>query len=76
MQLAPLLPDGARLLIRRGSADRGLLVGFDEVWALLSDRALMRGDAGVSIWLPEFEVYGEGDTYAEAKSELLDEARA
>lgn len=50
------------------------------MWALLSDRAftpqVMRGDAGVSIWLPEFEVYGEGDTYAEAKSELLDDVRA
>jgi hypothetical protein len=80
LQLAPLLLDGAGLLIRCGSADRGLLLGFDEVWALLSDRAftpqVMRGDAGVSIWLPEFEVYGEGDTYAEAKSELLDDVRA
>ena len=67
-------------VIRRGASDRGLLVGLDEVWALLVDRAftpqVMRGDEGVSIWLPEFEVYGEGDTYAEAKAELLQEVRA
>lgn len=67
-------------LIRRGRDDRGLLVGLDEVWAMVADRAfnpqVMRGDEGVSIWLPEFEVYGEGDTYAEAKDELLDEVRA
>jgi len=67
-------------VIRRGAEDRGLLVGLDEVWALVADRAfspqVMRGESGVSIWLPEFEVYGEGDTYAEAKTELLDEVRA
>ncbi len=67
-------------VIRRGTSDRGLLVGFDEVWALLADRSfspqVMRGDEGVSIWLPEFEVYGEGDTYAEAKAELVGEVRA
>lgn len=67
-------------VIRRGAADRGLLVGLDEMWTLLADRAfspqVMRGEAGVSIWLSEFEVYGEGDTYVEAKAELLDEVRA
>jgi Antitoxin of toxin-antitoxin, RelE / RelB, TA system len=66
-------------VIRRGRDDRGLLMGFDEVWAMVADREfapqVMRGDEGVSIWLPEFEVYGEGDTYAEAKTELLDEVR-
>lgn len=67
-------------VIRRGRDDRGLLVGLDEVWQLVADRTfspqLMHGDGGVSIWLPEFEVYGEGDTYAQAKDELLDEVRA
>jgi predicted RNase H-like HicB family nuclease len=67
-------------VIRRGAADRSLLVGLDDMWALLGDRRfspqVMRGEAGVSVWLPEFEVYGEGDTYAEAKAELLEEARA
>lgn len=67
-------------VIRRGADDRGLLVGLDEMWALLADRTfapqVMRGEGGVSIWLAEFEVYGEGDAYAEAKAELLDEVRA
>jgi hypothetical protein len=66
-------------VIRRGRDDRGLLVGLDEVWAMVSDRAfspqVMRGDEGVSIWLPEFDVYGEGETYADAKADLLGEVR-
>ena len=70
----------APLLIRRGSSDLGVLLGSDEVWALLRERGfspqIMRGDGSVSIWLPEFEIYGEGSTYAEAKAELLDEVRA
>jgi Antitoxin of toxin-antitoxin, RelE / RelB, TA system len=68
------------LAIRRGSEDLGLLLGRDEAWALLADRSfspeVMRGEGSVSIWLPEFAVYGEGATYAEAKSDLLDEVRA
>jgi hypothetical protein len=67
-------------VIRRGRDDRGLLVGLDEVWAMVADREftpqVIRGDEGVSIWLPQFEVYGEGDTYVDAKHELLDEVRA
>lgn len=67
-------------IIRRGRDDRGLLVGFDEVWALVSDRRfspqVMRAEDGVSIWLPEFALYGEGETYADAKADVLDEVRA
>lgn len=66
-------------VIRRGVDDMGLLVGLDEVWALVAERSfcpqVMRGDGGVSIWLPEFEVFGEGDNYAEAKLALLHEVR-
>lgn len=66
-------------VIRRGADDRGLLVGLEEMWALLADRTfspqVLRSETGVSVWLPEFEVYGEGDTFAEAKAELLDEVR-
>jgi antitoxin YefM len=67
------------LAIQRGSEDIGLLLGRDEAWALLSDRSFspeaMRGDGSVSIWLPEFALYGQGTTYAEAKRDLLDEVR-
>ena len=66
-------------VIRRGREDRGLLVGLDEAWEMLADRSfspqVMRGEDGVSIWLPEFEVYGEGAGYAEAKAQLLEEVR-
>jgi Antitoxin of toxin-antitoxin, RelE / RelB, TA system len=67
------------LAIQRGSEDLGLLLGRDEAWALLADRSfspeVMRGDGSVSIWLPEFALYGQGATYAEAKTDLLDEVR-
>lgn len=69
----------APLVIQRGSEDLGLLLGRDEAWALLADRSftpeVMRGDGSVSVWLPEFAVYGEGTTYAEARADLLDEVR-
>jgi len=67
------------LAIQRGSEDLGLLLGHDEAWALLADRSftpeVMRGDGGVSIWLPEFALYGQGATYAEARADLLGEVR-
>lgn len=66
-------------VIRRGRHDAGVLMGVDELWVLLSDRTftpqVMRGDDAVAIWLPEFEIYGEGATFAEAKEELLGEVR-
>jgi len=67
------------LAIQRGSEDLGLLLGRDEAWALLADHSfspeVMRGDDSVSIWLPEFALYGQGATYAEARADLLDEVR-
>lgn len=46
---------------------------------MVSDRGfspqVIRGDEAVSIWLPEFEVYGEGPTYADAKAAVLVEVR-
>lgn len=66
-------------LIRRGRDDLGLLLGADEVLAILSDRSfhpqVMRGEGSVSIWLPEFELYGQGASYAEAREDLLGEVR-
>jgi hypothetical protein len=66
-------------VIRRGRDDVGLLVGHDEILAMLADRSfhpqVVGGDGSVSIWLPEFEIYGQGDTYAEAKEDLVGEAR-
>jgi hypothetical protein len=67
------------LMIQRGASDRGLLIGEDEVLALLADRQfnpeVLRGEGSVSIWLPELEIYGQGSSYAEAKEDLLSEVR-
>lgn len=70
----------APLAITRGSEDIGILLGSDEVWALLTERSfspkvLRAGDGEVNIWLPEFAIYGQGATYAAAKADLLDEVR-
>jgi len=66
-------------VIRRGRDDLGMLAGLDEIWALVRDLPftpqVMRGENSVSIWLPEFEIYGQGDSYAEAKEDLVGEAR-
>lgn len=69
----------APLAISRGVGDLGLLLGRDEVWALLSDHSfspqVMRSDGEVSVWLPEFAIYGQGTSYADAKQDLLEEVR-
>ena len=51
--------------IERGSRDRGLLLGNDEVMLLVagkdfSPEVFMGTGELVSIWLPEFELYGDG----------------
>jgi len=67
------------LAIKRGSQDLGVLLGRDEALALVGDRTfnpeVMRSEGGVSIWLPEFALYGEGQNYAAAKEDLLSETR-
>lgn len=66
-------------VIRRGRNDVGLLVGGEEILAILADHSfhpqVMRGDGSVSIWLPEFEIYGQAGTFAEAKNDLVEEVR-
>ena len=67
--------------IERGSRDRGLLLGNDEVMLLVagkdfSPEVFMGTGELVSIWLPEFELYGEGESFDVAKADLLDEVRA
>jgi hypothetical protein len=67
------------LVIQRGSADLGLLVGRDEAWTLVAQHdfhpEVLRGNGSVSIWLPEFELYGQGVLYQEAKQDLLADVR-
>ncbi len=66
--------------IERGSGERGLLIGFDEVRLLLDPYAFttevfFEPDA-VSIWLPELQLYGRGATFEDAQADLVDEVNA
>lgn len=68
------------LLITRGSApDRALLIGESEAVAMVRDRRfapeVMRAEGSVSVWLPEFCLYGQGPSYSEAREDLLEEVR-
>jgi antitoxin YefM len=71
----------APLLIRRGANDLGMLLGVHELEVLLADYSfnpqVRRGDGSgqIAIWLPELEIYGQADTYAEAREDLLGEVR-
>lgn len=67
------------VLVTRGE-DRALMAGLDEVVELVRDREfhpeVLRGDdGGVSYWLPEFAIYGEGPTLRDAREDLLAEIR-
>lgn len=60
--------------------ERALLVGIDELAALLETyefhpEAFFEEQA-VTLWLPEFALYGRGPTYDDAQNDLLEEVRA
>lgn len=65
--------------IDRGARESGVLLGDDEVLALVANRhfhpEVFREGRDVSIWLPEFALYGRGASFAEAREDLLDEVR-
>jgi antitoxin YefM len=66
--------------IERGGHERGLLIGFDEVKLLLrpytfSTEVFFEPDA-VSIWLPELQLYGRGQTFEDAQADLVEEVTA
>ena len=67
------------VLIQRRD-EQAALVGLDDLEALLearefSPRVFFEDDA-VSVWLPEFALYGRGRSYEEAQEDLLEEVRA
>jgi Antitoxin of toxin-antitoxin, RelE / RelB, TA system len=68
------------LPVQRGSGELAVLVGAPEVKVLVGDRRFNPevfggGDDGVSLWLAELQLYGQGATYEAAKEDLLDEVR-
>ncbi len=65
--------------IERGSSERALLIGLDELERLIRGyefhpEAFFEPEA-VSIWLPELGLYGRGTAFEEAKDNLLAEIR-
>ena len=72
--------DRSPVPIERGGDERGLLIGFDEVSLLLDPYAFttevfFEPDA-VSIWLPELQLYGRGETFEDAQADLVEEVHA
>lgn len=62
--------------LERGAAERMFGLGGEELTYLLSIYEFhpeVIYDDDVSIWLPEFGIYGSGESYEEAKSDLLEE---
>lgn len=65
--------------IDRGARESGVLLGDEEVLALVANRnfhpEVFQEGKEVSIWLPEFALYGRGPSFAEAREDLLEEVR-
>lgn len=65
--------------IDRGARESGVLLGDEEVLALVANRdfhpEVFREGNEVSVWLPEFALYGRGASFAEAREDLLEEVR-
>lgn len=59
--------------------DRALLLGSDDVLRLVAAHEfhpeVFVEDGAVSIWLPEFALYGRGGSFPEAHEDLLEEVR-
>jgi Antitoxin of toxin-antitoxin, RelE / RelB, TA system len=66
--------------IERNNREHGVLLGKDDVLRLLAGHEfhpeVFHEDGAVSIWLPEFGIYGRGPRFAEAVDDLLGEIRA
>lgn len=67
------------VLVQRGGRDLGMLIGLEELERLLSVYSfhpeVLLGDDHVSIWLPEFALYGRGSSYEEAQRDLVEDTR-
>ena len=65
--------------IARGARDVGMLLGLEEIGRLVEGLAfqpeVFKEAEGVSIWLPEFQVYGRGKDFGSARADLLEEVR-
>jgi len=79
-ELADLYDDALEHLptrIKRRRADPALLLSYADFKALLSRFSfapeILFEASSVSVWLPELAIWGRGATFAEAKTDLLEE---
>lgn len=65
--------------IARRRSGEAILIGHDDLLALTEPfgyhPAVYFEPQGVSIWLPELELWGRGDDFASAREDLVDEVR-
>lgn len=81
--IGPIFTDAVRkhrpVRIDRGGHESGLLMGVDDALVLVHGHEfhpeVYDGEGTVSIWLPEFGLYGRGKSFAEARDDLLGEVR-
>jgi len=77
--LSDVVRDRRPVAVRRGQHELALLIGAQEMLALVADRRfapeVFGANDAVSIWLPELELYGQGADVPAAKDDLLSEVR-
>jgi len=65
--------------IVRGNRDLGVLLGLEEIARLVESVAfhpeVFKEKQAVSLWLPEFQIYGRGNDLSAAREDLLEEVR-
>lgn len=65
--------------IERNRRDQALVLGRDDILRLVVGHEfhpeVFSEEGAVSVWLPEFALYGRGGSFLEAQEDLLDEVR-
>jgi antitoxin YefM len=65
--------------IERNRRDQALVLGRDDILRLVAEHEfhpeVFSEEGAVSVWLPEFALYGRGGSFPEAQEDLLDEVR-
>jgi hypothetical protein len=65
--------------IIRGNRDLAMLLGLEEIGRLVESVSfqpeVFKEDRAVSVWLPEFQIYGRGSDLSAAREDLLEEVR-
>lgn len=70
---------GQLVEVVRGLHQRAMLIGFPQLERLLEPVSfhpeVIAEDGSIAIWLPELELWGHGESFAEAKEDLAAEVR-